>query len=106
MPVLTIDAADDQRLADYQNIPDAELVGRRGLFVAEGRLVVRRLLEESRLVARSVMVTGAALASIADALATRPNLPVYRVSQAMMDGVTGFNIHRGCLALVKRPGAP
>ena len=100
---MTIEAEDDQRLADYRNIPDPELVGRRGLFVAEGRLVVRRLLEESRLVARSVMVTGAALASIADALATRPNLPVYRVSQAMMDGVTGFNIHRGCLAIGERP---
>ena len=103
MPVLTIDAADDARLADYQNIPDAALVERRGLFVAEGRLVVRRLLEESRLVARSVMVTDAAFASIADALAARPELPVYRVSQTVMNGVTGFNIHRGCLAMGERP---
>ncbi len=105
MPVLTIDAADDQRLADYQNIPDAELVGRRGLFVAEGRLVVRRLLEDSRLTPRSVMVTDAALESIADALAARPGLHVFRVSQSVMDGVAGFNIHRGCLAIGERPAA-
>lgn len=103
VPVITIDAEDDARLADYRNIPDAELAGRRGLFVAEGRLVVRRLLEESRLTPRSVMVTDAALESIADALAAGPQLPVYRVSQAVMDGVTGFNVHRGCLAIGERP---
>ena len=103
VPIITIEDEDDERLGDYRNIPDAELVERRGIFVAEGRLVVRRLLEESRLVARSVMVTEAALASIADALAARPEIPVYRVSQTVMDGVTGFNIHRGCLAMGERP---
>ena len=103
MPVITIEADDDERLGDYRNIPDPELVGRRGIFVAEGRLVVRRLLEGSRMVARSVMVTEAALESIADALAARPELPVYRVSQTVMNGVTGFDIHRGCLAIGERP---
>lgn len=105
MPVITVEGQDDERLADYRNIPDGELVERRGIFVAEGRLVVRRLLEESRLGARSVMVTDAALASVAEAIATRPGLPVYRVSQAVMDGVAGFNIHRGCLAIGERPAA-
>ena len=103
MPVIPIDCANDERLADYRNIPDAELVERRGLFVAEGRLVVRRLLQESPLVARSVMVTDAAAASLGDAADARPDLPVYRVPQAVMDGVAGFNIHRGCLAIGERP---
>jgi tRNA G18 (ribose-2'-O)-methylase SpoU len=103
VPVIPIDSEDDQRLADYLNVPDAELVERRGIFVAEGRFVVRRLLEESPLAARSVMVTDAALASIPDLVAARPNLPVYRVSQTVMNGVTGFDIHRGCLAIGERP---
>ena len=103
VPLIAIEAEDDERLADYRNIPDPDLVGRHGLFVAEGRLVVRRLLEESRLTPRSVMVTGVALESIADALAARPELPVYRVTQTVMDGVAGFNIHRGCLAIGERP---
>lgn len=103
MPVIPIEVPDDERVADYRNIPDPELAGRRGFFVAEGRLVVRRLLEESRLTPRSVMVTDAALESIAGALAARPELPVYRVTQAVMDGVAGFNIHRGCLAIGERP---
>ena len=32
------------RLADYRGVPDPELARARGVFVAEGRLVVRRLL--------------------------------------------------------------
>ena len=103
MPVITIDTADDQRLADYQNIPDAELVERRRIFVAEGRLVVRRLLEESPLLARSVMATDAALASIEDAMVARPDVPIYLVPQTVMNCVTGFDIHRGCLAIGERP---
>jgi tRNA G18 (ribose-2'-O)-methylase SpoU len=103
VPVITVDAADDERIADYRNIPDADLVERRAIFIAEGRLVVTRLLEHSRLVARSLMVTDAALASIAPMLAGRPDLPVYRVAQPVMDQVAGFNIHRGCLAIGERP---
>jgi tRNA G18 (ribose-2'-O)-methylase SpoU len=103
--VVRIDAPDDERLADYRNIPDGELVTRRGLFVAEGRLTVRRLLEESRLRTRSVMVTDAAHAGLDATLAARPDVPVYRVPQAVMDAVAGFNIHRGCLAVGERPAA-
>ena len=93
----------DPRLDDYRNVPDPELIRRRGIFVAEGRLVVRRLLTESALPARSVMVTEAAHASMADVLATRPDLPVYVVSSSVMDSIAGFNIHRGCLAIGERP---
>jgi tRNA G18 (ribose-2'-O)-methylase SpoU len=103
VPVIAVNAGDDERLADYRNIPDPELVERRGIFVAEGRLVVTRLLEQSRIVTRSLMVTDAALASMAPALAGRPGLPVYRVAQPVMDQVAGFNIHRGCLAIGERP---
>jgi len=37
VPVITIDSDNDERLADYRNVPDGELVERRGIFVAEGR---------------------------------------------------------------------
>src|SRR5690606_3223443 len=77
----------DERLADYRNVPDPELLHRRGLFVAEGRLVVRRLVEGARLAARSAMVTAAGLAALDDLLPGRPDLPVYVVPQRVMDGV-------------------
>jgi tRNA G18 (ribose-2'-O)-methylase SpoU len=105
MTLFPIDDVSDVRLDDYRNVPDGELLRNRGIFVAEGRLVVMRLLTESRMPARSVMVTPAAHAAIAGVLPARPDLPVYVVSQALMDGITGFNMHRGCLAIGERPKA-
>src|SRR5262245_34654039 len=103
VPVIHLGNANDPRLAEFCNLSDADLLARHGLFVAEGRLVGRRLLADSPLAARSVMVTAAALASIQDALAARDGLPVYVVPQDVMNEITGFNIHRGCLALGERP---
>jgi tRNA G18 (ribose-2'-O)-methylase SpoU len=70
-------------------------------LVAEGRLVVRRLLSHSRFAVRSVLVTPPARAALADVL--REDIPTYVVPQAMMNGLTGFNMHRGCLAIAERP---
>ena len=103
MALALIDDPADPRLIDYRNIPDAELVQQRGIFVAEGRLVVGRLLTDSPLTARSVLVTEPARASLADVLATRPHLPVYVVPPSVMTHITGFDIHRGCLAIGERP---
>jgi tRNA G18 (ribose-2'-O)-methylase SpoU len=50
-----------------------------------------------------VVVTDAARAALADVFAARPDVPVYVVPQAVVDGVTGVNIHRGCLAIGERP---
>lgn len=103
MPAEIITSLAEPRLDDYRNLTDATLLHTRGVFVAEGRLVARRLLTESPLAARSVMVTETAFASIADALAQRPQIPVYVVPQQVMDGVAGFNVHRGCLAIGEYP---
>jgi tRNA G18 (ribose-2'-O)-methylase SpoU len=102
VPVLSIDDAGDPRLADYRGIPDPELARGRGVFVAEGRLVVRRLLA-SRFTTRSVMVTPAALDAVKADLEGRPCPPVFVVPQGLMNSVAGFNIHRGCLAIGERP---
>ena len=40
MPVIRIQRLDDPRLDDYRSVADPELIRCRGLFVAEGRLVV------------------------------------------------------------------
>ena len=93
----------DPRLSDFRNVPDPELLRERGIFVAEGRLVVRRLLTESPYAVRSVMVTEPAHAALADVLDGRPDLPVYVVPPSAMKQVSGFNIHRGCLAIGERP---
>jgi tRNA G18 (ribose-2'-O)-methylase SpoU len=100
--VVPIDTLDDTRLDAYRNVRDPDLATRGGLFIAEGRLVVARLLDSDRFATRSVMVTEAARAALAARLDRPDEVPVYVVPQAVMNGVSGANIHRGCLALGER----
>lgn len=104
MPVIhSVNDLNDPRVAEYHGVPDPELLRERGLFVAEGRLVVRRLLEDGSYRTRSLLVTEAARASLADVLGrAMAELPIYVVSLDTMRAITGFSIHRGCLALVER----
>ncbi len=101
--IIRIDNENDDRLSEFRNIPDAQLLTRLGLFVAESRLVVARLLA-SGLSTRAVLVTEPALASLTEVLADQ-SVPVYAVPQTVMNAVGGFNFHRGCLALGVRPPA-
>src|SRR5262245_54473687 len=93
----------DPRLDDYRDLRDHQLRLRDGLFVAESRSIVRSLLASRRFRTRSVLLTPAAL----DAL--RPDLadadPVTRVlvsGHAVIRAVSGFDFHRGCLAIGER----
>jgi tRNA G18 (ribose-2'-O)-methylase SpoU len=93
----------DSRVVEYRNVPDGALLREKGLFVAEGRLVVRQLVTASRLLPQSLLVTEAALASLMDLLLAMPDLPVYVAPQVVLNDIVGFNIHRGCLAIGLRP---
>ncbi len=106
-PTRTITDPDDPRLEVYRDLKDADAKRRHGVFIAEGRFIVRTLLAGSRFRVRSVFVTPAARASIADALAGR-RAPVYETAQEVMNQVVGFDLHRGCLAVGERgePMAP
>ena len=96
-----ITSLDDPRVAAYTRVGDPAWLRDRGLFVAEGRLVVGRLLETERFEIDSVVVTPAALAALRDAVPDA--IPLYVVEQSLLTSITGFNFHRGCLALAKRP---
>lgn len=106
MRLADVDDLADPRLAPYRNLPDRELRAEGELFLVEGRLGVRRLLQESDFLPHSFFVTPAALAALSDVLGKLPEpLPVYRGSQDLLNRVVGYNLHRGCLAAVRR-GAP
>lgn len=103
MPVIRIGRLDDPRLAAYRSVADAELLRRRNCFVAEGRLVVGRLLESGHRV-ESLLVNDASLRALEPALsAFSHDVPVYLCDTDDFAAITGFNLHRGCLALAKRP---
>jgi tRNA G18 (ribose-2'-O)-methylase SpoU len=101
--IVQVESLADPRLDDYRNVPDPELLRARGVFVAEGRLVVRRLLEASSFATRSVLLTPAAYEQLAATVQPHADLPVYVVPQDTMNAIVGFNIHRGCLAIGERP---
>ena len=104
MPIVSIDSLDDPRIADYRAVSDPELLRWRGLFVAEGRLVVRTMLEASRFRPRSLLVTEQARLTLAGLLEPLGEaLTVHVASVELLSAVVGFNVHRGCLALVERP---
>jgi tRNA G18 (ribose-2'-O)-methylase SpoU len=100
-----VDDLDDPRVAEYRNVPDPELLRTHGVFVAEGRQVVRHLLESPRFSTRSVLVSPAALAGLHDVLGSRAALSVYVMDMERLTTLVGFNIHRGCLAIGERPPA-
>jgi tRNA G18 (ribose-2'-O)-methylase SpoU len=106
VPVIPVEAPDDPRVAGFAAVADPELARTRGLFVAEGRLVVRRVVEDGRYALHAVLVSAAARDGLDDVLARLdPGVPVYVCRPSFFQAVTGFDLHRGCLALVARPPA-
>jgi tRNA G18 (ribose-2'-O)-methylase SpoU len=103
--VLGIQSLDDPRVSAYRHIADPNHLLELKLFVAEGRLVVRRLIELRSWSIESILLTQPAADNLADVL-TGTTAPVYIVEQELMNGIAGFNIHRGCLAVVRRPSTP
>ena len=104
MPIERVESLDDPRLADYRHVPDPELLRRGETFVAEGRFVVRALLALSPLRTRSVLLTENAYIALSDLVEPRlAETPVFVVEEGVIEALTGFNIHRGCLAIGERP---
>src|SRR5262245_16622102 len=90
VPVIRV-SAEDPRIADYRNVPDPQLLASRGIFVAEGRHVVRRLLTASRFRTRSLLLTTAALEALGDLADHVAEVPIFVVEQSAMNDVIGFN---------------
>jgi len=75
----------DSRLDDYRHLADGDRLRAKGLFVAEGRLVVRRVLDDPSCRVRSLLLTDAVRASLEDTLERAPaDLPAYIVSLEAM----------------------
>lgn len=104
MPTLIpIDDPADPRLEPYRDIRERDLVGRRGLFVAEGETVLRVLAGQDRFRPLSVLIAPKRLEKLAPILDTfADHVPVYLASQPVLDGIVGFELHRGILAIAEK----
>lgn len=98
----------DPRLDDFRNLNHSDsrpdLPGGKGLVIAEGPLVVGRLLE-SRYPVRAIVGFPAKL----DAFLSEHevgDIPVHEVSRETLADVAGFDMHRGLLAAADRTPEP
>ncbi len=101
--IVPIDDPSDPRVAAYRTIRDRDLLGhpsRPDRFVGEQDLIVRRMLARPGCT-ESVLVVPAKLARVIEHVP--PEVPVYVASKAVMSAVVGFPIHRGVLAIGRRP---
>lgn len=103
--IVRIDDPADPRIADYRDVRERDLL-RGGGFMAEGEVVLRKAVH-GRHALRSLLLAEDRLAALADVIAALPDtVPVHVASQAVMDGIVGFSIHRGVLAYGEREPAP
>ena len=110
---IPVTSSDDPRLRDYRDLNHSDnrpdLPGGKGLVIAEGPLVVGRLLT-SRFPVRSIVGFGHRLDEfLADPEMTRmigaADIPVYEVERRTLAETVGFDMHRGLLAAADRvPG--
>ena len=107
MPAILIDDPLDPRVAAFRDIRERDLTGRQGLFVAEGEVVLRVLASAASLCRPvAVLIAEKRLAALEDTLAALPpDAPVYSAAQPVLDGVAGFHLHRGILALGRKPAS-
>jgi tRNA G18 (ribose-2'-O)-methylase SpoU len=101
-----IDVVDpaDRRLDDFRDLNSVDrrpdLPSGKGLVIAEGVLVVQRMLA-SRFRPRALLGTDRRLGELADDL-VGVDAPFYRVGADVMAEVIGFHLNRGVLASASR----
>ncbi len=106
--LVRVSDAADPRLADYRDLRDVQLrrhlEAEHGLFLAEGEKVVRRAVEAGYR-PRSFLMAERWLAGLGDVLAAT-HAPCYVVTEELAEAVTGFHVHRGALASLRRRPLP
>lgn len=103
LETLRIQDAADPRIDAYRNIRERDLVGRRGLFIAEGSVVLRALAASNHFQIESALILENRVAGLRDVLEKLPAAtPVYVADGHCFDTIAGFPMHRGVLAVGRR----
>jgi tRNA G18 (ribose-2'-O)-methylase SpoU len=108
MPLLRVGSVDDDRLADYRNLTDVQLrlakEPAEGLYIAEGAKVLRRAIGAGHR-PRSFLLAPKWLPDLEDVLGLFPGIPAFVAPEDVLEGITGFHLHRGALSAMHRPPA-
>ncbi|HSS67893.1 MAG TPA: RNA methyltransferase, partial [Nocardioidaceae bacterium] len=107
--LIEVSDASDPRLADYVSLRDVQLrqslEAEHGFFIAEGEKVVRRAVAAGYK-PRSFLMSRRWLDGLRDELHSAADVPCYVVTDDLAEEVTGFHVHRGALASVRRRPLP
>ncbi len=99
----------DPRVEPYLLIRERDLVGRQGMFVAEGQVVLAMLIASKRYRPLSLLIAEQRVDALTPIIAPLPDhVPVYSAAQNVIDAIAGFPLHRGILAIgqvVQTPSA-
>lgn len=95
-------------LHDYTQLTDVALRSVRepaeGLFIAESSKIIRRA-HAAGMVPRSYLTSPKWLFDLADLIAAN-DAPIFIGTDAAVESLTGFHLHRGALAAMHRPQLP
>jgi tRNA G18 (ribose-2'-O)-methylase SpoU len=105
MNLISVSEAADPRISAFRDVKERDLTGRQGLFVAEGEVVLRVLASpSSRCAPVAVLIAEKRLEALREILERLPgDVPVHTAPQEVLDGIAGFHLHRGILALGRKP---
>ncbi len=102
----TVQSLGDPELALYRTLKRPEEHERAGVLVATNEKVVQRLLA-SRFPVVSALLTPAWLARFEPALRARPEtIRVFVGEKALLETITGYQLHQGALAVARIPPQP
>lgn len=93
--IVQIDSLEDPRIARYRDIRTANLTWQSGRYIAEGWLLVQRLLGSSHR-AESILCEPKYVDDIRSLVTD--DVPIYVVPEKSISELIGFKFHRGVLA--------
>lgn len=103
MAIEIVSDLEDSRLEPYRNLKATNLTRWSNQFVAEGTLVVERLLA-SRFRVQSVLVSRRLARQLPTTIP--PNCPIYLLEHELAEQLVGYTFHTGILACGLRQPSP
>jgi len=101
--IVSITSLNHPDLTPYRTLRQSVEQFRKGMFIAEGTIVVQRLLESTYKIV-SVLMAPEWLEDYRQYLDARPeHITVFVGEKALLNTIVGYNLHQGIMALGKIP---